>query len=119
MVKKTQKVANRILFFTRNFPRRNLLFIGGIFTLLAILSVVPEDEPDRTKLVTEPILVPIEFEPLEIVNNQIDLHWRLEEVGKGDNLSTLFLRACDCALVLAVESKSRPSSVMSNANIIR
>ena len=93
MVKKTQKVANRILFFTRNFPRRNLLFIGGIFTLLAILSVVPEDEPDRTKLVTEPILVPIEFEPLEIVNSQVDLHWKSEVVGKGDNLSTLFLRA--------------------------
>ena len=55
--------------------------------------MVPEDEPDQTKLVTEPILVPIEFEPLEIVNNQIDLHWRSEEVVKGDNLSTLFLRA--------------------------
>ena len=91
MVKKTQKVANRILFFTRNFPRRNLLFIGGIFTLLAILSVVPEDEPDQTKLVTEPILVSIESEPLETVDSQIDLDWKSEAVSKGDNLSTLFL----------------------------
>ena len=84
MVKKTQKVANRILFFTRNFPRRNLLFIGGIFTLLATLSVVPEDKPDQTKLVTEPILVSIESEPLETVDSQIDLDWKSEAKTEFD-----------------------------------
>ena len=93
MVKKTQIVANSILVFFQIVPRRNLLFIGGILALIVIALVSPEQETDQTKLVTEPILVPIESEPLEIVDSQIDLNWQSEIVGKGDNLSTLFLRA--------------------------
>ena len=93
MVKKTQIVANSILVFFQIIPRRNLLFIGGILALIVITLALPEQEADQAKLVIEPILVPIESKPLEIVDSQIDLNWQSEIVGKGDNLSTLFLRA--------------------------